>query len=50
MKIIVDELPRYGEKCPFDYQDSWGYRLCYKKIARSKKNIGIVHCLNAISL
>ena len=31
MKIIVDELPRYGEKCPFDYQDSWGYRLCYKK-------------------
>lgn len=50
MKIIVDELPRYGEKCPFDYQDSWGYRLCYKKDCPLKENIGIVHCLSAISL
>ena len=28
MKIIVDELPYYGESCPFDFGGSWGYELC----------------------
>lgn len=34
MKFIVDKLPYYGDKCPFnfDYEDNRGYALCsYRK-------------------
>lgn len=29
-KVSKEEYYK-NQKCPFDYQDSWGYRLCYKK-------------------
>ena len=28
MKFLVDSLPYYGDDCPFNHGDSWGYELC----------------------